>query len=200
MPGPAIVVMIPLVSTLRKRALEVSPIHIALRIDGESFRLKQGGIHGRAAVASRPKKPAAGSTSGHQVNDSVGCNLAHAAVQAIEIDGAGFVDRHSDGKGDLSLDCRPAVTGMALCTSTREGCNGAIRRNLANAVAVNVRHIQLAGRTKGGAGGGVENRVQRGAAIADLRVSGRRRIRQAVSGDGRNNSGGRYHAHATVAE
>src|ERR1019366_4166767 len=130
---------------------------------------------------------------------AVGRNLAHAAVQAIEVDGAGFVDSHSDTKGGLSLGRQTAVTGMALCTSTRESCNGAIRRNLANAVAVNVRHIQLAGRTKGGAGGGVENRVQRGAAIADLRVSGWRGIRQAVSGDGRNNSGGRYHAHAAVA-
>src|ERR1019366_2504749 len=106
--------MIPLVSTFAQtRVGGIADIHIALSIDGEAFRLAESGSHGRPAIASGPEHPVTGSSSGHQVNDSVGRNLAHAAVPGFKIDRTGIVDRQGDGTDDLSLDCRAAVAGIA---------------------------------------------------------------------------------------
>ena len=133
------------------------------------------------------------------MNDAIGCNLAHAAVQAIEIDRAGVIHHHGDGKGDLRLGSRTAVTGIAKYSSAREGRNGAIRRDLADAAAQHLRNIQIAGRTKSDADGDIEDRVERRPAIADRRRWGRHEFRYAASSDGRNDAGGRYHAHAAIA-
>src|ERR1035441_8188753 len=161
--------MIPWVSTFAQtRVGGIADIHIALRIDGEAFWFAESGIHGRSAIASRSDRP--GSSSGHQVNDSVGRDLAHAAVPGFEIDRTGIVGRDRDGVVNLSLDCRATVPGIEGYSSAGEGRNGAIRRNPANAAVLPVRHVQVAGRTKSGAGSGGKGRMQRGGAIAGLRV------------------------------